>query len=286
MLQAIRKSDNRLVIGHLIRKRSEESYFCPECGEEVIHARSLSGVRVGHFRHKAGSTACAFAGEGPEHERIKAEIYLYLLEKYPAAFELIEPEYRSLSPEVRPDIYLVTRKGTRIAIEVQVSAMHVDEIARRTLEYSKLKVHLLWVLPFPRERMMLEREEYGWTHGTGQYVRSVHQERASFIRLSEHEVFLYWAYFKKLVFWPEQETDQPGFILAQLDEAYSSAREMMIEGEHKKFRENRNSMVKYIRSLEYGLAFDAFRPTYARAFRSKMRPYPIPARLIMLAAKP
>ncbi|MBE0641643.1 MAG: hypothetical protein IH599_06370 [Bacteroidales bacterium] len=281
MLKAIRKSDASLVSGHLIRKRTAEVYLCPECGEEVIHARSLSGVRIGHFRHKAGSLACQFAGEGPEHERIKAEIYLYLQERYPAAFDVLEPEYRQLSPDLRPDLFLVTRKGTRIAIEIQVSSIRVDEMVRRMKEYTRLQVYMMWVLPFPGDRLILEKEELGWTHGIGHYVRSIHNETAHVLRLSEQEVFLYWAYFKKLIFWPGPGAADKGFILARLEEAYSGGREMLIEGEHRKYQESKSSMIKYIRSLEYGLAFDAFRPGFARAFRSRMRPYPIPARLIL-----
>ena len=69
----------------------------------------------------------------------------------------------------------------------------------------------------------------------------------------------------------------------RLDEAYSPGREMLINGEHQKYNASRNSMMKRILRLEHGIRFDAFRPTYARAFRSLMRPYPIPGRYLLMA---
>lgn len=282
MLTAIRASDQKLVAGQSIRKRTEEKYYCPECGAEVIHHKSAAGVVIGHFKHRSGTTGCSLAGESLLHLQTKAQILEYLRREHGNAFRLLEAEYRGLGPELRPDIFLLTQKGTRIAIEVQVSDITVDEMTRRFKAYSQLRIYLLWVLPFEAERFSVNREEYGWTHGQGKYIRKTHQETARQLRLTEAEVFLYWAGFKRLVFWDSSTPFDSGFILCHLQECFSSPREVMVEGEIKKWNASKLSMVKNIDLLEMNIPFRAFTPSRIRAFRSKMRPYPIPARLMML----
>lgn len=282
MLTAIRASDQKLVSGQSIRKQADEKYYCPECGAEVIHHKSAAGIVIGHFKHRTGTTGCSLAGESLVHLQTKAQILEYLRREHDNAFTLLEAEYRSLGPELRPDIFLVTNRGTRIAIEVQVSEITVDEMTRRFKAYSQLRVYLLWVLPFEAERFSVKREEYGWIHGQGQYIRKIHQESARELRLNEAEVFLYWAGFKKLIFWDTSTPFDSGFIVCHLQECFSSPREVLVGGEMQKWNASKLSMIKNIELLEMNVAFRAFSPARIKAFRSRTRPYPIPARLMML----
>lgn len=279
MLSAIRKSDQKKVTGRFIQKRAGEQYFCPECGSEVIHHRSASGIVIGHFKHRAGSPYCAYEGESPLHMAIKAQLKDHISDNYPAGISFIEEEYRGLGGSLRPDVFLKTRRGKSIAFEVQVSPITIDEITRRTREYLKKGVHMFWLLPWDASRFYEERPEFGWTHENGQYIKRVHKEPSGTLRLTEHEVFLYWSGFKNLVFW---DTEEPGFILCSLDESYSNEREFMLEGEERKHKGIKQSMVKRLVEIRRDVPFTGFNPTYVKAFRSRTRPYPIPPRLVML----
>lgn len=281
MLAAIRASDHKKVFGQFIPKNSDEKYYCPECASSLIHHKSLSGVKVGHFKHRAGVSDCCYAGESMEHLLIKSQILNYLRESYGNALKFIEPEYRDLAADLRPDIFLITKKNCQIAIEVQVSPINIDELTRRMKAYTRVKTHMLWILPFESERFFQDRPEYGWTHESGQYIKHLHTETVKTIRLSEAEVFLYWASFKKLFFWDISAHD-PGFIVCNLAESYTPGRDVLIDGEQKKYFGRKNSMIKLINALKKDVGFNDFYPTYVRAFRSRIRPYPIPARLMLL----
>jgi competence CoiA-like predicted nuclease len=118
MLTAIRASDQKLVSGQSIRKQADEKYYCPECGAEVIHHKSLAGVVIGHFKHRSGAIECSLSGESLLHLQTKAQILEYLRREHKNDFRLLEAEYRGLGPDLRPDIFVLTRKGTRIALSL------------------------------------------------------------------------------------------------------------------------------------------------------------------------
>ena len=58
MLVAIRKSDNLKVIGEKIEKDNKAFYYCECCKKEVIHHKSESRIKIGHFKHKIGQSNC------------------------------------------------------------------------------------------------------------------------------------------------------------------------------------------------------------------------------------
>lgn len=81
MLVAIRQSDKKSVIGALIQKDQSAIYVCDYCKNAVIHHKSDSGEKIGHFKHKPGESHCPNqTKETEEHIRTKLDIYEYIKE--------------------------------------------------------------------------------------------------------------------------------------------------------------------------------------------------------------
>jgi len=143
MLLARRKSD-----GHTVTAYSELKlngpFSCLICGDPVL----LKGGRnrINHFAH-ANPIACKFAeGESDEHRRCKMEIYEALLQ---------QPHVRNVALErplgtVRPDISAYVN-GVPVAIEVQISALSIETIMRRTIDYHQRGIYVLWLLQWTPE---------------------------------------------------------------------------------------------------------------------------------------
>jgi competence protein CoiA len=152
MLCAKRKSDGRVVSAYLERK-SNGPFACPECGEEVI--LKTSRLRVNYFAH-ANPIACRNQeGESEAHRRCKMEIFEALRQT---------PGVRNVALERRfelgrADVSAVIN-GVSVAIEVQISALSVETIMRRTIEYARDGIYVLWLLPWTPK---LDAERYAPT---------------------------------------------------------------------------------------------------------------------------
>jgi competence protein CoiA len=152
MLSAKRKSDGQIVSAYFESKRNAP-FACPECNEEVI--LKTGRLRVNYFAH-ANPIACKFAtGESDAHRRCKIEIYEALRQM---------PGVRNAALErrlelVRPDVSAVIN-GVPVAIEVQISSLSMETIMRRTIEYARDGIYVLWLLPWTPK---LDRERYAPT---------------------------------------------------------------------------------------------------------------------------
>jgi competence protein CoiA len=140
MLSARRKSDGQTVHAY-DEFKANAPFFCLTCGDEVILRTGTS--RTSHFAH-ANPLACKYGiGESELHRRIKKEIFDALT---------WQPNVHNLVLErplgtVRPDISFYL-DDVPVAIEVQISSLSVEEIMRRTIEYFRKGIYVLWLLPW------------------------------------------------------------------------------------------------------------------------------------------
>jgi competence protein CoiA len=138
MLSARRKSDGQTVTAYFESKQNAP-FACLECNDELV--LKTGRRRIKHFAH-ANPLACRFAeGESDKHRKCKMEIYEALLR---------QPGVRDVALErplgsVRPDVSAYFN-DIPVAIEVQISALSVDTIMRRTIDYHQRGIYVLWLL--------------------------------------------------------------------------------------------------------------------------------------------
>jgi competence protein CoiA len=138
MLSAKRQSDGQTVTAYL-ESQSNGPFRCLECNEEVI--LKTGRTRVNHFAH-ANPIACKFAeGESEAHRRCKIEIYLALKKTAGVEYVTLERAFGEVRPDVSARI-----KGVPVAIEVQISSLSIETIMRRTIDYYRKGMYVLWLL--------------------------------------------------------------------------------------------------------------------------------------------
>lgn len=197
MLSAIRNSDSKKVIGHMIEKNSNENYYCEKCSEELIHHKSKSGIRIGHFKHRK-SDCSNYKPMSFEHLEIQFQIFEHISENYKSV-KSIETEKWLGDNSIRADVYIETKKGTKIGIEVQSSSISFDEISRRTQSYARNNIYVFWIIPYDDSRFIDidEDDEYNFNKK---------------IKLKAYERFLYWSNVKALYLWDLDGKGGSGFI--------------------------------------------------------------------------
>jgi competence protein CoiA len=138
MLSAKRKSDGQTVTAYF-ESKANGPFVCLQCSEEVILKSGRN--RVNHFAH-ANPIACKFAeGESDVHRKCKMEIFEALRKSPNVCDAALE---RPLG-ENRPDVSAYIN-GVPVAIEVQISSLSLDTIMRRTIDYFRNGMYVLWLL--------------------------------------------------------------------------------------------------------------------------------------------
>src|SRR5579883_3281381 len=138
MLSPKRKSDGQTVLAHLEFKENGP-FSCLVCRDEVILKAGRSTKP--HFAH-ANPIACKFAeGESDAHRLCKLEIYEALLRAPNVRSAALERPVGNNRPDVSAYI-----NGIPVAIEVQISSLSHETIQRRTLEYARNGIYVLWLL--------------------------------------------------------------------------------------------------------------------------------------------
>jgi competence protein CoiA len=171
MLCAKRKLTGEIVTAYLASK-NDAPFLCPDCDEEVILKAGRQSAD--HFAH-AVPLACQFSvGESDVHRYCKMEIYRALL-KAPGVRDVA---MEKALPFGRPDVSAMIR-GVPVAIEVQISSLSIETIQRRTIEYGRNGIYVLWILQWRPE---LEDSRY---------------------RPSRWEKWLHAAYFGRVYYWVE-----------------------------------------------------------------------------------
>lgn len=138
VLSALRKSDGQTVTAYEQRKENGP-FCCLECGDPVILKAGRN--RINHFAHENPLARHYAEAESDEHRRCKMEIYEALLRAQGVRNVAME---RALG-EVRPDVSAYI-KGVPVAIEVQISSLSVETIMRRTIDYHRRGIYVLWLL--------------------------------------------------------------------------------------------------------------------------------------------
>lgn len=141
MLSAKRLSDGQTVHAYF-EKKTNAPFLCLDCHEEVILKTGYD--RLHHFAH-ARPDFCG-EGESDAHRQCKWLIYDALLQ---------HPNVRDVALErplgtVRPDVSAVIN-GVQVAIEVQISSLSVETIMRRTIDYHRKGIYVLWLLQWTPE---------------------------------------------------------------------------------------------------------------------------------------
>lgn len=142
------------------QQKSDGPFSCPFCSDETILRKGA--MKVHHFAHKPPITCEYGSGESEQHRECKLTIYQELPRH--RRFRHVEIERRMGT--VRPDVS-GWMDGIPFAIEVQISALSIEQIIHRTSEYAKKGIYVLWLaLHQPR----LEERRYApsawerWVH--------------------------------------------------------------------------------------------------------------------------
>lgn len=279
MLKAIRNSDLKKVVGYDIEKDPKEEYQCEYCKQPVIHHKSKAQIRIGHFKHKANPYCPNNISETQDHIRTKKSIYDYLNHKYPNAFKTIELEKWICQNSIRPDVYLETKRGAKIAIEVQASQLTIDQIINRTEKYAKNNIYVLWVQVWKNAKIStcpyIRRECYISFDCDFRCDHSV--------KLTEMELFLHYLNFKKLIFWDyTNEHSEGGFLIAELDKFQAEGGEFYDEyGNYQSFEGRVAKNKKTITDIHFAIDFKEFKPGTAKSFPVPGKNYALPSRLQM-----
>ena len=118
--------------------RAAGPFVCFCCRSQVTLRRGAA--KAAHFAHRPPVTCEYGQGESDEHRRAKEEIFEHL-SRCPHVTKLeLERDLR----EVRPDVSCYIG-GVPVAVEVQASSLSVERIARRTVEYARKGVYVLWL---------------------------------------------------------------------------------------------------------------------------------------------
>jgi len=138
MLSARRKSDGQAVTAYLSSK-SHAPFVCIVCNDPVV--LKIGRGHISHFAH-ANPLACRYAeNESEAHKRCKMEIYIALSRQPGVRNVTLECPLENVRPDVSAEI-----NGVPVAIEVQISSLSPETIQRRTIEYARDGIYVLWLL--------------------------------------------------------------------------------------------------------------------------------------------
>lgn len=175
--------------------KADGPFYCPTCFSDAVLRKCAQ--KVDHFAHKARLSPVLGPKEKKLHDACTSEICGLLQQHFPEgkwAVERLIPENKAYGIKALvPDIS--GRVGeTRVAIEVQVSALTIPRIVQRTTDYAKRGIALVWIVPLyeplgdiPFRPRLYERylhsiffgRTYYWWAGRGLTVTPVHYGPAS-----------------------------------------------------------------------------------------------------------
>lgn len=136
MLKAIRSKDRAKVYAFRVEK-IEAPFLCPECGENLVVHKGQ--IKIHHFAHRPGYNCRRVSGESYEHLMAKQAIFESLV-NYPFVTDLeLEKNFDCSVADVYAKIY-----GAPVAIEIQKSYLSIEDVRRRTSNYHKLGIAVLW----------------------------------------------------------------------------------------------------------------------------------------------
>lgn len=137
MLTALRQSDTAKVIAR-DSERIDAPFLCPSCRKEVTLRKGQ--IKIHHFAHKPPVTCSRGLGESEQHLQVKLAIFDALRQEDNVTELEIERDFGSAASDVFARI-----SGTPVAIEIQRSALSVNDINARTQNYHRLGISVLWI---------------------------------------------------------------------------------------------------------------------------------------------
>lgn len=129
-------------------------YFCPHCQQVV---RLKAGKMVAHHFYHLTKCSCDYSSESIDHINMKNDV-IHFLKDYPFGTEV------SVIPDRRADV-VIYQENQPYVIECQASPITIREWQKRTLDYSKHGVFVVWIfhskrLKFnPRAQLLAYLEE-------------------------------------------------------------------------------------------------------------------------------
>lgn len=170
--------------------KADGPFYCPTCFSDAVLRKCAQ--KVDHFAHKARLSPVLGPKEKVLHDACTSEICSRMQARFPegkwAVERLIRENKEHKIKALVPDIS--GRIGeTRVAIEVQVSALTIPRIVQRTTDYAKRGIALIWIVPLheplgdvPFRPRLYERylhsiyfgRTYYWWAGQGLTLKPVH----------------------------------------------------------------------------------------------------------------
>jgi len=143
MLRAKQKLTGEIIEAYFANK-AQAPFLCPDCGDLVI--LKSGRTKVNYFAHQ-NPLACKFgAGESEAHENCKWEIFEALKQHPRVSNAAVERPLGTNRPDVSAYI-----NGVPVAIEIQISSLSLETITRRTIEYARKGIYVLWLLQWTPE---------------------------------------------------------------------------------------------------------------------------------------
>lgn len=130
--------NNEQVIARDAAKGSK-GFICSCCKDEVVLVKGR--LVTHHFRHKPPKVCSYGNGESEIHHRSKLELYDSLMNNTSCANVCVEKDFGFSRADVYAEI-----NGVRVAVELQKSNLSIDDLIRRTENYKKLNISVLWLL--------------------------------------------------------------------------------------------------------------------------------------------
>jgi competence protein CoiA len=144
---AKRKIDNSVVFADYVKKENGP-FYCPECLSEAIVR--LCSEKKNHFAHKSRQSPIILSKDQKLHNQCRDEICVELKNVFPDGkweTERTIPVNKNKGTKERiPDIS-GRINGKPIAIEIQFSAYTINRIYDKTVDYAKLGIAVLWIVP-------------------------------------------------------------------------------------------------------------------------------------------
>lgn len=146
---------------------------CQLCGGEMVVVAGL--IRTHHFRHKAACSDSSWGRhpESFEHLRTKTAVARYAREWFGELTHAV-PELEVPIPEVRrvADVLFTFPNGWRLACEVQLASITIEQLQQRTDDYLRAGIDALWWLG----RAADTPANRAWSIGQYGFVLQLHYE--------------------------------------------------------------------------------------------------------------
>jgi len=133
--------------------KNDGPYFCDTCLSEAV-VRKCS-EKVDHFAHKARQSKIIGRKDIELHNKCRDELLQEFIKAFPdgnwSKERTIPANFKDKgNKEIRPDLSgKIGNKG--IAVEVQASAYTIEKIYNKTIEYQKLGIAVIWIVPLKVE---------------------------------------------------------------------------------------------------------------------------------------